>query len=78
MLMRSLLEQCLIYYLKKRNKWENFIKQNPYYGLQKIIDKYLKDTDIFGQDKELKIRFNILLKTPGIKDYLDMISSNIR
>lgn len=76
MLMRSLLEQCLIYYLKKRNKWENFIKQNPYYGLQKIIDKYLKDTDIFGQDKELKIRFNILLKTPGIKDYLDMIVHN--
>jgi hypothetical protein len=76
MLMRSLLEQCLIYYLKKRKKWRKFKKQYSNLGLQQIINKFIKDEDIFEQDRELKRYFNILINNPGTKDYFDMIVHN--
>ncbi len=76
MLMRSLLEQCLIYYLKIRNKWRKFEKQCNNPGLQKIIHKYINDSDIFQQDRQLERHFNILINNIGTKDYFDMIVHN--
>lgn len=74
MLMRNLLEQCLIYYLKRRNKWEKFRKSRKYGPtLSEIIKKYNTDTDILKQDIQLERIFNILTETPGVKDYFDLI-----
>lgn len=74
MIMRSLLEQCLIYYLKKRNKWAKFFKSkrnDP--TLTEIINKYRSDTDIFQQDNSLMRYFTVLYDTPGLKEYFNLI-----
>lgn len=74
MLMRNLLEQSLIYYLKQRNKWNKFYaskKNEP--TLSEILEKYEKDTDILAQDKTLERYFNLIFETPGLKEYFNMI-----
>ncbi|WHH58267.1 ParB N-terminal domain-containing protein [Petroclostridium sp. X23] len=74
MLMRNLLEQCLIYYLKIRKKWRKLYsskRNDP--TLTEIIEKYTSDTDIFAQDKSLERKFIILKDTPGLKEYFNMI-----
>jgi hypothetical protein len=74
MLMRSLLEQSLIYYLKKRNKWNKFYSSKKYDPtLTEIIDKYYSDTDIFAQDKKIERGFHTVFETPGLKDYFNML-----
>ncbi|HYE80893.1 MAG TPA: ParB/Srx family N-terminal domain-containing protein [Clostridia bacterium] len=74
MLMRNLLEQSLICYLKKRNKWSKFYsskKNEP--TLTEILDKFEKDTDIFAQDRTLERYYSIIFQTKGIKEYFNMI-----
>ncbi|MFZ5352783.1 MAG: hypothetical protein ACOZCL_08670 [Bacillota bacterium] len=77
MLMRSLLEQSLIYYLKKRSKWTKFHRSKSDPTLTDIINKFNNDPDIFTQDKKLERYFIPLLSTPGLKEFFNMITHHI-
>ncbi|MCT4542341.1 MAG: hypothetical protein N4A63_02225 [Vallitalea sp.] len=73
-MIRSLLEQCLIYLLKQKNRWDKFIKGKKYQPtLQNIIDKLNTDESIFNDDPTLKRLFKSLANNSGTKDYFDMI-----
>lgn len=78
-LMRALLEQTLIYHLRKINKYDTLCKGNngktP--QLEKIIDYYNKNLDnIFQGNLNIKRSFSGFAKSSGNKDYFDMVIHN--
>lgn len=73
MLLRTLLDQALRYYLRKRGQWHRFEKKDkrdPTLG--EVIDCCRKWEDIFDSS-ELKRLFGILFRDNVIKDKMDMI-----
>jgi hypothetical protein len=78
-LMRTLLENVSIYYLKKLGLYDKFAggfngKTPP---LEKIIEYYKKaTTTIFKGDKNFERTFSSFADSKGTKDYLDMVIHN--
>ncbi|CCJ32847.1 ParB/Srx family N-terminal domain-containing protein [Caloramator australicus] len=78
-LMRGLLEQSMIYYLKKKALYQNLLKgsngKTP--ALEKIIKYFINNkSNIFNNDKNFERTFTSFAENPGTKDYLDMVIHN--
>lgn len=74
-LLRALLEQTSIYFLKNANKWENLVNsKNRDPNLSEII-KYITNTadKLFSKDSNIIRSWNIVFDTQSSKNYLDLV-----
>ena len=74
-LLRALLEQTSIYFLKNANKWEKLVNsKNRDPNLSEII-KYITNTadKLFSDDLNIIRSWNIVFDAQSSKDYLDLV-----
>ncbi|MCT4565627.1 MAG: ParB N-terminal domain-containing protein [Maledivibacter sp.] len=75
-LMRSLLEQSILYLLRERNVLKSIKEKSKgeIPGLMKLI-KYVDNhkSNLFSNDRELERCWNVVSKNIGTKDHLDLI-----
>ena len=75
MLCRNLFEQTLIYYLKKKNKYDAMVKKNGNRPptLDSLIKYYSNNLDNLFDDSAIKRTFKSFADSSGNKDYFDMV-----